>query len=114
MRLRPAMTSPSSRRRAALAIVARTVSSAIAILGLVVSAGSCGGDGTSPNAPPIDAIRITPTTATIIVGTATTLRADVLDASGNAIGGRSVHWSVRDAGIATVGEDGTVTATAPG
>jgi uncharacterized protein YjdB len=110
MLLSRAMTSPSLRRRAAFAIATRIASLAAAI----VLAGSCGGGGMSPDAPPVDAIRITPNAATIVVGNATTLRADVLDAGGNAIGGRSVHWSIRDAAIATVGDDGTVTATAPG
>ncbi len=63
---------------------------------------------------PIATLRLTPTTAALLVGASTRLLVDALDASGNVLGQRVVTWRSGAPNIARVGTDGTVTALAAG
>lgn len=85
-------------------------------LGTVLTA--CGGDTPAePAGPPSPApasLTIAPREQQLTVGQAAPLGAIVRDARGNALVSRSLTWSSRDAGVATVATDGTVTAVAAG
>jgi len=59
-------------------------------------------------------IRITPASPSVSIGQAITLTATPLDATGAAVAGRPVQWSVANAAIARVDTAGVVTGVTPG
>jgi uncharacterized protein YjdB len=59
-------------------------------------------------------IRITPASPSVSIGQAITLTATPLDATGAAVAGRPVQWSVANATIARVDTAGVVTGVTPG
>jgi Big-like domain-containing protein len=59
-------------------------------------------------------IRITPASPSVPIGQAITLTGTPLDATGAAVAGRSVQWSVANAAIARVDTAGVVTGVTPG
>lgn len=58
---------------------------------------------------PATSVRVTPTTASVIIGATTKLTATVLDAAGGTLN-RPVSWSSGAPTVASVAQDGTVTA----
>jgi len=91
------------------------------VLGGIVAAASCGGGGgdvTGPPDPPdppdVALVELAPTTVNLSVGQTSQLTATTRAADGTALTGRSVAWATGDAGIATVGETGLVTAVGAG
>jgi serine/threonine protein kinase len=64
--------------------------------------------------PLVAAVSLTPTRPEVTVGDELTVRARPTDASGNALGGRSVRWSSRNSSIATVTQGGVVRGVAAG
>ncbi len=62
---------------------------------------------------PVATVTIAPTTATVAVGTTTTLAATLRDAAGAALTGRTVTWSSGASAVASV-SNGVVTGVAPG
>jgi len=64
--------------------------------------------------PEIASVSITPSSATLSIGTQAPLQASVQDAEGKAISGADVFWSVQDASVATVSGTGVVTGVALG
>ncbi len=87
----------------------------ILLAGIVVGCG--GAAGTDSTAPPqsaaVSSVSVTGAAA-LEVGETTQLNAVLKDASGNALGGRTVLWSTSSSTIASVSETGLVTAVAPG
>lgn len=63
---------------------------------------------------PIGLVRVSPATASVLVGASTTLAAEVRDAGGGVVSGVSVTWASANNAIATVGDDGRVTGVSPG
>lgn len=59
-------------------------------------------------------VRVSPTTATVLVGGSATLRADVLDTGGSTIVGMNVIWRSASTSIATVDANGVVSGVARG
>ncbi len=66
------------------------------------------------SAPPPALIRVTPTTSTVLVGSAATLTADVMDAGGGILTGHVISWSSTTPAVATVNAGGIVTGVAAG
>ncbi len=88
--------------------VIRAVVLALGVLGI----GSCGGDSSGP--PPVATVAITPSPASVAVGTTQQLTATARDASGVTVPGTTTTWSSANQSIATVGSSGLVTAVAIG
>ncbi|MGE3616220.1 MAG: Ig-like domain-containing protein [Gemmatimonadales bacterium] len=63
---------------------------------------------------PVASVRVTPGSSSLTIGASVTLAADVLDASGGALAGRSVSWASSSPAVATVTTSGRVTAVAAG
>jgi uncharacterized protein YjdB len=63
---------------------------------------------------PIATVAVNPSTPTLVVGTSVPLQAVVQDASGRAIVGLTVVWTVRDSAIARVSSAGVVTGRSVG
>jgi hypothetical protein len=99
-------------RLAAIRVVSILIASSVV--------GSCGGSGGSdlteapPEPLPVVSVRVTPATATIEVGSSTTLTATLRDASGDELTDRAVTWSSDRENLAPVSGTGAVTAAAPG
>ena len=92
------------------------------LAGAAALAASCGGDNDlngppdppDPGDPPaVDAVALDPTTVGLAIGQKSRLIATVHAADGTVLTDRTVTWSSRDAGIATVA-DGEVTAVTEG
>lgn len=78
-------------------------------------AAACSGSTTNEVASPgVATVAVSPPAATITVGARVPLTALVKDAAGDTIPGADVHWSVRDASIATISDAGVVTGVARG
>ena len=85
----------------------------------VISATSEGVTGTTvltvgAPAASVAYVGVTPTPSTIAVGGTVQLSAQLRDASGNILTGRTITWSSANSGIATVGSSGLVTGKAAG
>lgn len=63
---------------------------------------------------PVGLVRVTPSTASVLVGASTTLAAEVRDAGGGVMTGVPVAWASANSAIATVSDDGLVTGVSPG
>ncbi len=63
---------------------------------------------------PVASVTVSPTAATVTVGTTTQLTATPKDANGTALSGRVVTWATSNAAIATVSASGSVTGVAAG
>jgi len=86
----------------------------ISLFVLVALTAACSGDGPStPAAPTVATVSVSPATASVVAGLTTTLTASVRDASGTAMG-TAVAWSSSNTAIATVGSGGVVTGVAAG
>jgi uncharacterized protein YjdB len=77
---------------------------------------ACGGSITATDlrAPDVAEVVVAPLTANVVVGSTLPLQATIRDASGQAITGPTVLWSVQDTAIATVSPAGVVSARAVG
>jgi uncharacterized protein YjdB len=82
---------------------------------LVLLAGSvqCSGP-TEPKVVPVSTVRVSPSSAALLVGQTSQLSATAADASGNALTGRTITWSSSDATKVSVSTSGLVTAIVPG
>lgn len=82
----------------------------------IVLATACSGAITSADRASVDVaeVVVSPLTSSVIVGSTLPLQASVRDASGQAIAGTTVVWSVEDTSIASVSPIGVVTARAVG
>src|SRR5690348_4558368 len=65
-------------------------------------------------AAPVATVTISPASVSLLVGGTATLAAQLRDAQGNTLTGRAVAWSTSNANVASVSQDGTVTALAVG
>ena len=84
---------------------------------VIVTASSEGVTGSTTitvNPPPVATVAIDPTTATLVVGQNRALTANVRDAAGNVLTGRTVTWSSNNTGVATVSASGQVSAVSAG
>ncbi|HEX6964194.1 MAG TPA: Ig-like domain-containing protein [Gemmatimonadaceae bacterium] len=63
---------------------------------------------------PANAVIISPSSATIVIGQTMQLSAQVTDAKGNVLQGRSITWTSQQSNIATVDANGKVTGVAQG
>lgn len=93
---------------------------AVPLVALVLAA-ACGGGGdgsggtVSPPPPAaVATVTVTPAAATLLPAATQQLSAATLDASGNALSGRTITWSVDAATVASVSANGLVTAVAGG
>jgi serine/threonine protein kinase/uncharacterized protein YjdB len=59
---------------------------------------------------PVAALKVSPAPHTVVAGATFKLTAVAVDAKGTALGGHRVDWSTSDLGVATIADDGTVTA----
>ncbi len=100
-------------RRFALGTPRVSRASVVALLACIVASTSCDHPLAS-DALGVDRIVLTPSTASIQVGTTITLSAVVFDAAGNAMRNRRVVWTSEKETIATVSQSGVVIAVAPG
>lgn len=73
--------------------------------------GSGGGNG---GGGAISMISITPTTASISVGTTQQYKADARDSAGGSVSGANLNWASSNTSVATVDSNGLVTAVAVG
>ena len=95
-------------------VVANAVGSA------TITASSDGKSGTAAvtvvpvPAANVASVTIEPSSATILVGRQATLTATTRDASGNVLGGRVVTWTSSNSLVATVSQEGVVTAIGSG
>ena len=64
--------------------------------------------------PTVASVEVTPSSASVAVGSSVQLTATVRDASGNVISGKAIAWSSANAAIAQVDAAGKVTGVAPG
>jgi len=84
---------------------------------VVITATSEGKNGTSSvtvTPAPVASVDVTPSPASVIVGTTVQLTATPKDAAGNALTGRTVTWGTSNATLATVDANGLVTGNAAG
>ncbi|HEV8449775.1 MAG TPA: Ig-like domain-containing protein, partial [Gemmatimonadaceae bacterium] len=83
--------------------------------GALLAVGACSGSTTSGVAPgDVASVAVSPSTSSVSVGGRVPLSAVVQDASGHALSGADVFWSVQNTSIATISDDGIVTGVAPG
>ena len=90
---------------------------AVAVGTVTITATSEGKSGTAAvtvSNPPVASVTVTPPTASLLPTERVTLRALAFDASGEALTGRPVTWSVANPAVATINATGLVTAVAPG
>ncbi len=80
----------------------------------VTSEGKTGSASVTVSASPVASLRVTPTSAALIVGGTTRLTASALDAGGAVLPQRPITWSSGAPGVASVAADGTVTAIGGG
>ena len=71
---------------------------------------TCGRDAVEPVPGEVESVVVSPAASTVSVGAQIGLEAQVLDAEGVPLEGRSVYWASEDPEIATVSGNGTVTA----
>lgn len=69
---------------------------------------------TAPAAAPVASVGVTPSTASVAAGSTVTLSANVRDASGATLSGRTVAWSSSSPQTATVSSTGVVSGVSPG
>jgi uncharacterized protein YjdB/PKD repeat protein len=84
---------------------------------VVITATSEGKSGTSSltvTPAPVASVDVTPSPASVVVGTTLQLTATPKDAAGNALTGRTVTWGTSNATLATVDANGLVTGNAAG
>jgi lactocepin len=62
----------------------------------------------------IATVAVSPSTSSVSIGGHLSLGAVVQDAAGHTLSGADIFWSVQDASIATISDDGVVTGVAPG
>jgi uncharacterized protein YjdB len=85
------------------------------VAALALASLSCGGSGeTAGPASSVAAIVINPPAPTLALNASLPLQVQVQDASGSVVSDAPVTWSVRDPNIASVSENGVVTALALG
>ena len=87
-----------------------------ALLALLVAgaAPACGGDGPTSSSGPVASVAVSPDPLRLTVGGSGRVGAVLKDSAGTLIRGRSVFWSIGDTTVATVDQDGLVTAVRPG
>jgi hypothetical protein len=84
---------------------------------LVMCFACSGGDssGPGPSGPPaVASVTVSPAQVVVEVGATTQLSAQVRDAGGNLLSGRTVSWASSNGGLATVDQTGLVLGMAPG
>ena len=90
----------------------KKIFSAIAVLtAFAMVAVSCNDDDTKDEDIPVTEVKVTPATVSVVAGTTTTLKAEVLPENAT---NKTVTWTTRDDKIATVDASGVVTGIAEG
>jgi uncharacterized protein YjdB len=74
---------------------------------------ACSGS-TEPKVVPVATVSVTATVSTVKVGKTAQFSAQAKDASGNVLSGKAIAWSSSNISIATIAQDGTLTAVSPG
>ncbi len=92
---------------------ARLFAPAIALAQLLACGGGGGGDPVI-GPPPIARIDVSAQAPVLTVGSTTRVSATLYDSAGNVITGRAITWRSSDTTVASVGNDGTVTALKAG
>lgn len=75
---------------------------------------ACGKDVVNPDGTAVDAVQVTPASASLQVGASVSLSAEVYDASGAVMPSVGVTWSSEDSSIAVVSQSGIITALKAG
>jgi uncharacterized protein YjdB len=78
------------------------------------SEGKSGSSAVTVTPAPVASVDVTPSPASVVVGTTLQLTATPKDAAGNPLTGRTVTWGTSDATLATVDANGLVTGKAAG
>jgi len=79
-----------------------------------ISEGKSGTSAVTVTPPPVATVDVTPSPASVVVGTTVQLTATPKDGNGNPLTGRTVTWATSDANLATVDANGLVTGNAAG
>jgi uncharacterized protein YjdB len=90
---------------------------AVGVGGAIITASAEGRSAVASitvSAVPVASVLLTPDVSTIVVAQTVQLSAQVRDASGAALTGRTIVWTTNSAQVATVTSQGLVTAIAPG
>ena len=98
-------------------VTAQGLVTAVAVGGAIITASSEGRSAIASitvSSVPVASVVVTPSSNDLVVAQTTQLSAEVRDANGAPLTGRTVTWSTSNAQIATVTSQGVVTAIAPG
>jgi len=80
-----------------------------------VALAACGSDGpTGPSPTTVTAIVVAAPAPTMQVGTTMAAKARLLNSQGDSVMGKAPKWSTSSAAVATVDQNGVITAVAPG
>src|SRR4026208_769433 len=102
-------TRPRVRSRCVQSALSRVRSRAVCFGAvLLTTLSACGKDAASPDGTNVDAVHVTPATASLQVGSSLSLTASVLDASGEVIPTLQVAWTSEDSSVAQVSPSGVV------
>ena len=105
---------PRSRRlRARCSTRSAAISNNTALLFLSLLSAACTGDSLDPTHNTVDTVIVTPSTATMVVGSTVSFQAEARDASGTVLD-REAFWAADDPAVATVSDFGDVTARRAG
>ena len=86
---------------------------ALAVVSVALAA--CSSDGpTGPSPTTVTAIVVAAPSPTMQVGTTMTAKARLLNSQGDSVMGKTPKWSTSSAAVATVDQNGVITAVAPG
>jgi len=86
-----------------------------AVWSALLAIAACSGSTTSDFAPDdVATVTVSPSASSVSIGGHVPLQAVVQDTAGNTLSGADIFWSIRDASIATISDDGVVTGVAPG
>ena len=84
------------------------------ILGLFALLTACGDGPTEPSPTTVTSIVVTAQSPSLQVGATMTAAARLMNSKGDEVTGKTVTWSSSATNIATVDQNGAVTAVAPG
>ena len=105
---------PRSRRvRARCSTRSAAISNSTALLFLSLLSAACTEDSLDPSHNTVDTVIVTPSTATMVVGSTVSFQAEARDASGTVLD-REAFWAADDPAVATVTDSGDVTARRAG
>ena len=82
----------------------------LVLIGLVSASLSCGGESVGPDGGRVASVTVIPSSTSLALGATLPLQVTTLDADGNVLTGRRIFFASNDDNVATVTDDGVVTA----